>query len=234
MNTILRTTCVAACVLAATAGTAAAQSSGDRNPFAGFYAGAQVGYDSYQLNNRSDLPDFDEENGGRITGLGSDGIAAGLVAGYNFPLGDRFILGIEGSGRWSDASGNTSVSDDLSDTTIEQGNRWSWGIGGRAGFLVTPNAMLYASGGWGQTRFNTRFINTPVGGSPTTVFDDGLTRDAWRVGGGVEAALGSGWAARLDYTYSNYNTYSVIIDPANSFVVEPESHQVSVGVSYYF
>ncbi len=234
MKNLLRTTCIAAGVLAATAGTAAAQSAAERNPFAGFYVGGQVGYDSYQLNNRSDLPDFDEENGGRITGLGSDGIAAGVLLGYNVPLSDSFIIGIEGTGRWSDASGNTSVSDDISDSTIEQGNRWSWGVMGRLGLVVSPSTMIYASGGWGQTRFNTRFINTPAGGQPTTVFDDGLTRDAWRVGGGVEMALGGGWAGRLDYTYSNYNDYSVEINPANSFAVEPAAHQVSIGASYYF
>ncbi|MGE0668759.1 MAG: outer membrane protein [Sphingomonadales bacterium] len=234
MKALLRTTCVAAAALAATAGAAAAQSAGDRNPFTGFYAGGQVGYDSFQLNNRSDIPDFDDENGGRITGLGSDGIAAGAVLGYSFPLGDAFILGVEGTGRWSDASGNTSVSDDTSDSRIEQGNRWSWGVMGRLGLMISDRTMLYASGGWGQTRFNTRFINTPSGGDPVEVFDDGLTRDAWRVGGGVEAALGGGWAARLDYTYANYSDYDVILDEDNSFAVEPAAHQVSLGVSYYF
>ncbi len=234
MKTLLRTTCLAAGVLAATAGAAAAQSSGDRNPFAGFYVGGQVGYDSFQLNNRSDLPSFSAENGGRITGLGSDGIAAGAVLGYNFPLSDRFILGVEGTGRWSDASGSTSVSDNTSDSRIEQGNRWSWGVMGRLGVLVSDSTMLYAGGGWGQTRFNTRFINTPVGGQPTEVFDDGLTRNAWRVGGGVEMALGGGWAARLDYTYANYSDYDVVINATNRFAVEPAAHQVSVGASYYF
>ncbi len=234
MNNVMRTTCVAAGLLAATAGTAAAQSYGDRNPFTGLYIGGQVGYDSVQLNNRSDLPDFSSENGGRLTGLGSDGIAAGALLGYNFPLSDRFILGVEGTGRWSDASGNTSVTDNTSDSRIEQGNRWSWGVMGRLGILVSDSTMLYAGGGWGQTRFNTRFINTPSGGSPTTVFDDGITRNAWRVGGGVEVALGGGWAGRLDYTYVNYRGYEVEINPANSFVVEPAAHQVSVGASYYF
>ena len=234
MKSFLHTTCIATAIVVATAGAAAAQSSADRNPFTGLYAGGQVGYDSFHLNNRSDMPDSDGENGGRITGLGSDGIAAGALLGYNFPLSDVFIVGVEGTGRWSDASGNTSVSDNTSDSRIEQGNRWSWGVMGRLGLLVSNDTMLYASGGSGQTRFNTRFINTPAGGSPTTVFDDGITRDAWRVGGGIESALGGGWTARLDYTYSNYSDYDVAINPTNSFVVEPAAHQVSVGVSYYF
>ncbi|MEN3974673.1 outer membrane beta-barrel protein [Emcibacter sp. SYSU 3D8] len=234
MHHLLRTTCVAAGMLGATVGMAVAQPASDRNPFDGFYVGGMVGYDSFHLDNASDLPDFDEENGGFITGLGSDGIAAGAVLGVNMPLSDLFIVGIEGTGRWSDASGNTSVSDNTSETSIEQGNRWSWGVMGRVGMRVSDGMMIYGSGGWGQTRFNTRFINTPAGGSPTTVFDDGVTRDAWRVGGGAEIALGGGWTGRLDYTYSNYGNYDVEINPTNALVVKPEAHQVSVGVSHYF
>lgn len=234
MNNVLRTTIVAAGALAASATAAVAQPSGDRNPFDGFYVGGMVGYDSLHLNNQSDIPDFDSENGGRITGLGSDGIAAGAALGINVPLGDLFVVGVEGTGRWSDASGNTSVSDNTSDSSIEQGDRWSWGVMGRVGVPISQNTMLYGSGGWGQTRFNTRFINTPSGGSPTTVFDDGITRDAWRVGGGVEAALGGGWTARLDYTYSNYGNYHVVINPTNRLAVSPVAHQVSVGASHYF
>jgi outer membrane immunogenic protein len=234
MNRFLRTAGLAGVVLAASSGAALAQSSADRNPFTGFYLGGMVGYDSFHNDNRADLPSFDGENGGRLTGLGSDGIAGGIVAGYNIPLGDRFIIGIEGSGRYSDASGHTSVSDTTSDSRIEQGQRWSWGVTGRAGVLVSPRTLLYASGGWGQTRFNTRFINTPAGADPTEVFNDGVTRDAWRVGGGIEAALGGGWTGRLDYTYSNYGNYDVVLNPTNGFTVKPVSHQVSVGVSYYF
>jgi outer membrane immunogenic protein len=234
MNNVLRTACIATGVLAATAGVAMAQPDNGQNPFAGFYVGGMVGYDSFHLDNRSDLPGYDGENGGRLTGLGSDGIAGGVVLGYNMPLGRNFILGIEGTGRYSDASGSTSVSDDTSDSTIRHASRGSWGINGRAGVLVSPNTMIYASGGWGQTRFNTRFINTPAGADPVEIFNDGITRDAWRVGGGVEVAMGHGWTGRLDYTYSNYNNFDVVLDPTDSFTVKPVSHQVSVGVSYYF
>jgi outer membrane immunogenic protein len=233
MTHILRAACVAAGALALSAGAASAQMRDD-NPFGGFYAGAQIGYDSFQLNNRSDLPDFDGENGGRLTGLGSDGIAGGVVLGFNIPLGSAMIVGIEGTGRYSDASGDTSVSDEDSESTIRQGTRASWSIMGRAGILVSPNALLYAQGGWGQTRFNTRFINTPTGADPVEVFDDGITRDAWRVGGGVEAALGGGWSARLDYVYANYSDYDVVLSPTNDFTIKPAVHQVSLGVSYYF
>ncbi len=234
MNYVLRTACIATGMLAATAGAAFAQSSGDRNPFEGFYVGGMVGYDSFHNDNASDLPGFDGQNGGRLTGLGSDGIAGGVVLGFNVPLGNSFIVGIEGSGRYSDASGKTSISDNTSNSSIEQGSRESWGVVGRAGVLLSRNTMVYASGGWGQTRFNTRFINTPTGGSPTTVFDDGITRNAWRVGGGIEAALGGGWTGRLDYTYANYSDYDVVLNSTNSFTVKPVAHQLSLGVSYYF
>jgi outer membrane immunogenic protein len=233
MTKILRTACIATGLVAATATGAFAQSA-DRNAFDGFYVGGMVGYDFLSNQNSSNLPDFDQENGGRIAGLGSDGIAGGVVAGFNIPMGDAFILGIEGTGRYSDASGDTSLSDNVSESSIRTGTRSSWSIMGRVGFLVSPTTMIYGSGGWGQTRFNTRFINTPVGGNPTEIFDDGITRDSWRIGGGIEAALGGGWTARLDYTYANYSDYEVTVNPLNSFVIKPTAHQASVGVSYYF
>jgi opacity protein-like surface antigen len=235
MTRILRASCIATGLVVVSSGAAFAQMGTD-NPFDGFYVGGMVGYDSMGIDNEPDLPDYidDSEQGDRIAGLGGDGIAGGAVVGFNVPLGDRMILGAEGSFRYSDASGETSLSDDDGSSAVDFNSRESWAIMGRVGFLVSDTTMLYGAGGWGQTNFDTRFTNTPDGGNSSVLFDDGVTRDAWRVGGGVETALGSGWTARADYTYSNFNGYDIAVAPGNTFHVDPESHQFSLGVNYYF
>ncbi|MBI1182165.1 MAG: outer membrane beta-barrel protein [Alphaproteobacteria bacterium] len=235
MTRIFYATCLATGLAAASAGVAVAQPRGE-NPFSGFYIGGEVGYDSYGINNEPYLPDYIDQGaeGNRLAGLGGDGIAGGAVLGYNVPLGDALILGAEGSFRYSDASGDTSLSNSSSDSKVDFNSRESWALMGRVGFMISDRTMLYGSGGWGQTHFGTRFTNTPDSGDSSILFDHGTTRDAWRVGGGIETALGGNWTARLDYTYSNYSGYDITVAPGDTLHVDPQSHQFTLGVNYYF
>ncbi|CDO37701.1 MULTISPECIES: outer membrane protein [Novosphingobium] len=83
------------------------------------------------------------------TGLiwnGSDSDAvAGVAAGYDYDLGDKLFVGIEGS----------------ADKVLADDTRVSWGAGGRAGFKVLPGSKLYAAANW-QSKF-CRTCNSAVG-----------------------------------------------------------------------
>lgn len=212
------------------AGMAAAHAqTGDGTPFTGFYLGGLVGYDDYHLNNDATLPGFGMASG-RIDHMGGDGIAGGAIVGYNIALAPRVIAGVEGQFRYSDAGGSTTTPGTTGLSDLQTKARESWGLGGRLGFLPMPNMMLYASGGWTNSRFRTSIDDA----SGANIFRDSLTRDAWRVGGGVETALGGNWTAHVDYTYSNYSGYDVPVNATNDVLVKPTSHQVSLAVSRYF
>ncbi len=77
---------------------------------------------------------------------GSDSDAvAGVAAGYDYDLGEKFFVGVEGS----------------ADKVLTDNTRVSWGVGGRAGVKVTPSTKLYAASTW-QSKF-TRYGNSAVG-----------------------------------------------------------------------
>ncbi len=229
MHQTLRTACVAVCLFPLGIAAANAQSAGDANPFTGFYAGGVIGYDNNHLDNDATLPAFGVPNG-RVSGMGGDGIAGGAILGYNFALAPRIVAGLEGQFRYSDAGGSTTTPGATGLSDVSTKARDSWGLGARIGFLPTRNTMLYASGGWSNTRFRTS-VDDVTGAN---IYRDSSRDDAWRVGGGVETALGGNWTARLDYTYANYSGYDVPINNTNGIEVKPTSHQVSLAVSRYF
>lgn len=229
MNRMLCTACLALGLAPLGIAAANAQPAADANPFAGFYGGAVIGYDNNQLNNEATLPDFGMPSG-RIAHMGGDGVMGGANIGYNFVLAPQLIAGIEGQFRYSDAEGRTSTPGATGLSDVNTKARESWGLGGRLGFLPVPNTMVYAAGGWTNSRFRTSVDDA----SGANIFRDSLHDDAWRVGGGVETALGGQWTARVDYTYSNYSGYEVPLNATNGVHVEPASHQVQVGVSRYF
>ena len=229
MNQTIRAACLAIGLLPVGIAVANAQPAGNDNPFAGFYLGGVIGYDDNHLDNDATLPSFGLASG-RVGGMGGNGIAGGAIVGYNVALSPQWVAGLEGSFRYSDASGSTSTSGATGLSAIDTKARESWGLGGRLGFLPTRNLMVYASGGWTQGRFKTSVDNA----AGINIFNDSSTQDAWRVGGGVEAALGGNWTARVDYTYANYSNYDVVLNSTNNIAVKPTSHQISLAVSRYF
>lgn len=68
---------------------------------------------------------------------GSDSEAvAGVAVGYDYDLGSKFFVGVEGS----------------ADKILTDDTRVSWGAGGRIGYKITPTTKLYANSTW-QSKF---------------------------------------------------------------------------------
>ncbi|MCT2400639.1 outer membrane protein [Novosphingobium mangrovi (ex Huang et al. 2023)] len=86
-----------------------------------------------------------EARGGVIwDGSDSDAVA-GVAAGYDYDLGDKLFIGVQGS----------------ADKVLASDTRVSWGVGGRIGAKVLPGTKLYGVAGW-QSKF-CRYCNSAVG-----------------------------------------------------------------------
>ena len=72
-----------------------------------------------------------EARGGIYFGNGSDEAFLGAAAGYDFDLGDKAFIGVEGS----------------ADVPLVDDTEVVWGIGARAGGKVSEKGKLYATGG---------------------------------------------------------------------------------------
>lgn len=77
-------------------------------------------------------------------GHDSDAVA-GIDAGYDYDLGHKLFVGVEGS----------------AEKVLTYNQRVSWGVGGRIGMHVLPDTKLYAVADWRSK--NCRYCNSAVG-----------------------------------------------------------------------
>jgi len=106
-----------------------------------------------------------------------------------------------------------------------------------AGFLATPNLLLYGTAGvaYGQTK-DTYTANTAgVGTVATASISD--VRAGWTAGAGIEGAFGGGWSAKVEYLYMDLGKLeqTVTIPPAAlaaTFNSRLTDNIVRVGLNY--
>lgn len=170
--------------------------------FNGGYAGGVVGYDKLSV---------EASSGGASVSVSGDGVAGGLVLGYNAKVGGSFVVGGEiegviGGGKITD--GTDSVKTDYSATA-----------GIRAGVLASSNILIFGKLAYARTQFS---------------FDDeSESGDGFAFGGGVEFALSDRVTARLAYTRTSYS----IDDDAQAALgadVDINRDQVLAGVAFHF
>jgi outer membrane immunogenic protein len=190
-------------LLAATAVTIFPATAMAQN-FEGPYVGAQIGWNQDKAN----LP-----NGATATVQKRDALVGGIYAGYDHEVAKNVVLGVE-----------TGLQAGSEDQIIGAGNaytidqRYSFDISARAGYVINNDTLVYARGGYTNSRV--RLTDSTAGLST----QDSRNLDGWFVGGGVERKLLTNVSARLEYRYHQYDLDNGQID----------RHQVLAGISYRF
>src|SRR5262245_24312479 len=180
----------------------------------GCYLAGGFGYGMYDINHSVTHPvtgatfDTGHDNGGRgwigTVGVGCDvqfsgffggGMVFGVFADYDWS-------GIKGTYSYNcpgGCAGPTGFNGELKE-------RSAWYVGGRLGFLVTPNLLSYVSGGWTQARFGDATLIDASGVTTTAVVLGSQTRSGWFIGGGAEYGLGwfPGLFWRSEYRFADY------------------------------
>lgn len=210
--------------LIGTSAFAAPAMAQDANPtFTGPRVGVIAGYDALRPGSTEDTD---------IDGVDqtSDGFLYGVDAGYDVAINPSVVVGIEGE--LSDSTANTDPYD---------GNaQFGYGdvsagrdlyVGARAGFLAGPSTLVYAKGGYTNARLD---LTTQSG---ERYNDEHFNLDGYRLGAGVEQAIGTNTYAKIEYRYSNYGDARLEFDNgtnSNNFSVDTDRHQVAVGVGMRF
>lgn len=141
---------------------------------------------------------------------------------YQFTLGylGNFVVGALADYDLMDVNGQMSPGN-----TVLVGNEkqsGAWYVGGRAGYLVTPNLLTYFTGGFTETHFDQVSLNLL-----TAPFTPGIallpshTYNGWFIGGGTEYALHFAWLPinglfwRAEWRYASYSATDLpILTPA--------------------
>jgi outer membrane immunogenic protein len=166
-----------------------------------------------------------------------NGAIVGFQSGYNYQLGN-LMIGTESDLQWSGQKGNATFPGvlPLSTVTTSQKLEWFGTARTRAGFLATPNLLLYGTFGVAYGRVSDTTTTTVTGvGSGTQIFKD--VKAGWTAGAGIEGAFGGGWSAKLEYLYIDLGkTEETFATPAQGTVVTETrrltDNIVRVGVNY--
>lgn len=170
--------------------------------------------------------------------LGSNGALGGLQAGYSWqwnPTG--VIVGVEADIQWTAMGSSLTRTNPAGNVAAgqlalraEDHLRWFGTLRGRAGFLATPNLLLYATGGlaFGEDRASASVTNRGPGpfapnGSTTLLCQDPNTCLAgsgsrgnvgWAAGAGGEWALTHNWSVKLEYLHIDLGRQDVLMPVA--------------------
>lgn len=196
----------------------------DADPsFEGFRVGVIGGYDIIRPGSSEDSDiDGDDQN--------VDGFLYGVEAGYDLPVGNA-IVGVEAE--LSESTGKVEVNS--TDPNFfgfgEVGTGRDIYVGVRAGVLASPSTLIYAKGGYTNARLNV------LATDGTTELRENFELDGWRVGAGVEKAIGTNTFAKLEYRYSNYNNANFEFSNGgvtDDFDIDTDRHQIVAGVGFRF
>lgn len=192
----------------------------------GCYGGAAAGYAVTLANTGLDVP-----GGNVITvdGLGSQGAAGTVTAGCDLSI-DRFVFGAWGTHTWHDQAIEITASNGAVSAKVDLST--SWALGGRVGFMFSPDAMLYAKAAYTRANFGDIVVTTP-GGSGSLAMPE---LDGWLIGAGAELATPiSNLYVDASYSFSRYDRASLPIagTPA-TLNVAPDVHEARLGLLYRF
>jgi opacity protein-like surface antigen len=225
--------------------------------WSGFYIGGHAGY-GWGHDAQADINDpffFGKFPGFNVPGFDPKGYLGGLQAGANWQTGS-IVAGLEGDISFTNIKGSslsiptpTGAPAVSTGTAANSGTFDLLGSGrGRLGYLVTPNVLLYGTGGLAWTRFvqNTD-LTALTAPPPFGVFSSTSTpswRFGWVAGIGAEARLfDTNWLARLEYLHYDFGNSGGSSNPAFFLPVGTLATQssgdltldvVRAGLSYKF
>jgi len=235
---------VAAADLPTKAYTKAPAAPASAYDWTGFYVGVNMGYGA--ASDPLHVSFTPAADGGEQPMMAPAGGLGGAQLGYNFQAG-RWVLGAEGDLQAS-ALRQSSMCFDFCNPaiTFRAAQQLSWFATARArvGYTMGP-ALIYATGGAAFTNVRTSLSSTSPSfptGTPSTVmgtFND--ARTGWVLGGGIEAALGGHWTAKVEYLYMDFGRIShALPDPflgaafPETYAIDIREHVFRVGVNYLF
>jgi len=207
--------------------------------WSGFYAGGHLGYAwgnsnwttagaSGSLNLAQPIDAFSE----------SGSFFAGVQAGYNYKLPNRFVVGVEADASFPSLpslagisiGGSATLSSPFGPETFSETVLSSGTLRGRIGYAPGP-WLFYATGGFAWT-YNRLTLTNLATGTTDMPF---LWRLGWAAGAGVEAPITPHWTARLEYLFTDYgNSNAAFASNGQSFTSNFSLHELRAGVNYQF
>ncbi len=176
------------------------------SPFAGGYVGGDLGYSSGVVS-ASNHPDFN-----------MSGFSIGAQTGYNFELGNGFVLGGQADTDWSNATGSDNIA-------LDAKLNWKASLTGHVGYAMDW-FMPYLLGGVAIGNADGTVTVGPVGTNNQTFI-------GWTAGAGAEVKLAGNVTGFVEYRYSDYGSKAFTI----AGITTPQSYKdsaIRTGLNFHF
>lgn len=167
----------------------------------GFYVGAQAGWAQTRTELTPGAVIAGRAAVASLPSLNRDGAAVGLLAGYNYQIGQLVLGGeIDGAALITGKQRFTALTGDF----ITAHTNWVGSARLRVGYAF-DRFMIYATGGLALAEAK----STVTGTGYSYGAGDGA-RVGWTLGAGAEYAITNNWIAGLEYRYSQFeeDTYT--------------------------
>jgi outer membrane immunogenic protein len=212
--------------------------------WSGFYIGGNVGYSWGRSGNAETFSNL-ATGAALFTNTSRNdvnGVIGGGQVGYNWQS-SNWLFGLEADIQGSGEKGSSTIicvacGDGPSNITsnLTQKLDWFGTVRGRAGVLVTPAVLLYATGGlaYGEVETGGTITGPTLQAPLATVALPGAssTRVGWTAGAGVEGRISGNWTAKLEYLYMDLGT--VDVGPTTTTIVNTLRRPVAVSYSSHF
>lgn len=190
----------------------------------------------------------------------ADGALLGGQIGYNHQI-DELVLGVEADIAWSGIDGSESASGAITTAVVgttstavvaptvintplgirsETEIDWLSTLRLRGGYTVTPEALLFITGGLAIADVERTDVIS-VDGVDAWGFNESDIRYGWTLGGGLEYALDSNWSVKAEYLYVDLGGEDYTLDPLVAATTtcctsddDLTGHIARIGVNYKF
>ncbi len=202
-----------------------AQETTNATAFQGLRVQAIAGYDHIRSGSTVDI------NSDRVK-QSIDGFVYGGGVGYDFAVGSRVTIGgdAEISGTTASFDQNNSQPNTFTLGRVKAGRDLYFG--GRIGYALSPATLVYAKGGYTNTRYNFELTNG------TTSQSRRLDTDGYRIGAGLEYKLGQNLFVGGEYRFSSYKRGEVDYNggaaDSSRFRIDTDRHQVVATAGFRF
>lgn len=168
---------------------------------------------------------------------GGAGPVGRVTIGYDRAFTDRLVAGVFADFDLSRIRG--SIQDPEPYFTGRETQDYSFGVGARTGWVVSPGFMPYVTFGFTQAQFGTAHMVTTFAGQSSAYSTPTFTLSGLFAGVGGEASLTQNWLIRGEYRYADYGS-TTLRDTAGgqapqlNIVVHPTTQTFLVSAIYRF
>jgi outer membrane immunogenic protein len=212
----------------------------------GFYIGGNVG-GGWNTSFWDNLTDVSGLNTGVPLGqLNANGLLGGFQGGFNYQIGPKVVIGIEGEYDFADIRGDTAFRPREFNGHIHTRERNIASVTGRIGGLYHDDILIYLKGGWAWSQFR-HDVSVIDGEGNTGVYPTvNDNRDGYTLGFGSEYKIDRNWSAKIEYDYYDFRSKTVLFPQGAAPVFFPslagpfrtdisaQTHVLKLGVNYTF